>query len=84
MWMKRLQLPHEADRCRFLPILAAAAPILGAGIGAVGSAVGQEGVGFLRRVGLLRFATGSHLVSFPKIQCAVRVPTAAQAQEVLQ
>ena len=41
MWMKRLQLPHEADRCRFLPILAAAAPILGAGIGAIGSAVGQ-------------------------------------------
>ena len=28
--------------------------------------------------------TGSHLVSFRKTQCAVRVPTAAQAQEVLQ
>lgn len=42
MWMKRLQLPHEADRCRFIPLLAAAAPIIGGGIAAVGSALGAN------------------------------------------
>lgn len=41
MWMRRFQPPNEVDRCRFLPLLAAAAPLLGAGIGAVGSAIGQ-------------------------------------------
>ena len=42
MWMKRLRCPHEADRCRFLPILAAAAPIIGGGIAAIGSALGAN------------------------------------------